>query len=292
MIDNDVTAQVTEGVAEQVSFIQKFISEIQADFISLLIKVLFAIVVLIIGMLIIRIIRKAIRKALNKASDKIGLSSIKFIDQTINVILYAVLIIIIAQYFGVSAASVVALLGSAGLTVGLAFQGALSNFAGGFLLLLHRPFKVGDYIVISGGQAEGVVTEIGMIHTTLALNPRQIYTIPNGSLANSTIVNMSKDGTRLLAFTVGISYRSDIQKAKKIMLDIAKNDEHMIDDENLMVYVSNLAESSVELGLRGLVAQSQCIPTKWRLQEQIKLAFDREGIEIPFNQLDVHVVQQ
>lgn len=281
---------IQDEVVDQMSFFQEFMQEMQEGFLSFAIKVLFAIVFLIIGMLIIRIIRKAIRKGLEKAEQKTSLTNVNFVDQTIKFILYAILFIILAQFFGVSAASVVALLGSAGLTIGLAFQGALSNFAGGVLLLIHRPFAIGDYITIGDVNTEGEVVEIGMIYTTLRHNPRKLVVVPNGKLANATITNLSLSGTRLLQLVVGISYHSDIKKAKEIVLDIAKNDEKVMVDDNLKVYVDDLSDSSVDIGLRAIVSQADYITTKWRILEQIKLEFDKAGIAIPFNQVDVHLI--
>ena len=285
-----VDEAIQEEVIVQMNFFQKFIEEIKDDFIVLSIKVLMALIVLIIGILIIRIIRKAIKKGLEKAEQKTSLTNVRFVDQTIKFVLYAILFVIIAQFFGVSAASVIALLGSAGLTMGLAFQGALSNFAGGVLLLIHRPFSIGDFITVGDDKSEGEVVEIGMIYTVLKFNPRKIVVVPNGKLANATVVNHTVDGTRLLQLTFDISYGADIKMAKDVVMDVAKKDEKIVKDENLLVYVDDLADSSVKIGFRAIVPQSDFATTKWRFQEEVKIALDNAGIEIPFNQVDVHIV--
>lgn len=287
-MNGEVTEEFVGEITKEVGFFQDLVQEIKSDFLSLSIKVLLAILVLVVGLFIIRLIRKAVRRAFDRASEKIDTSGVKFIDQTISVILHAILFILIAQFFGVSAASVVALLGSAGLTIGLAFQGALSNFAGGVLLLLHRPFQIGDYVIIGADKSEGVVSEIGMINTTIVFNAGKTMIIPNGTLANTTITNLSNSGRRLLEIVVGIAYDASIKDAKEIMRKLAKQ-EGMIDDENLLVYVNALSDSSVDIGVRGFVPLSKYFAIKTKLNEEIKLAFDEAGIEISFNQLDVHI---
>lgn len=289
---NTVEAAVTQvqsQVNQELSFFEKFFTDIESDIISLIFKVFFAIVVLIIGMIIIHFVRKAIRKWLDKIAVKNGIEHIDFIDSLIKIILYSLLAILIAQYFGVSAASVVAILGSFGLTIGLAFQGALSNFAGGVLILMQKPFYIGDYIVVGSPACEGNVVKIGIIYTTVNYAGQRTIVIPNGALANTTISNLTRDNLRFLDITVGISYSSDIALAKSILLDLANAEEAVLKDQLMRVFVKELSASSVDIGLHTYVTPSEYFSVKCRLLENIKLAFDANGISIPFNQLDVHI---
>ena len=289
---NTVEAAVTEmqtQVTQELSFFEKFFTDIQSDIVSLIFKVFFAIVVLIIGMIVIRYLRKAIRKWLDAIAAKNGLDHIDFIDSLIKIILYALLAILIAQYFGVSAASVVAILGSFGLTIGLAFQGALSNFAGGVLILIQKPFSIGDYIVVGSPSCEGTVVKIGIIYTTVNFANQRTIVIPNGALANTTIANLTRDDVRFMEIVVGISYSSDIALAKSILSELVDSEEAVLKDRNINIFVKELAASSIDLGLHLYVKPADFFPTKCRLLENIKLAFDANGISIPFNQLDVHI---
>lgn len=285
------TEEITDQVTEQIGFFQGMFQTVQANMLAFLIKILLAIVVLIIGTIIIKLITKAVNKALERAAAKSNFTHIKFVEDTVRFLLFAVLILIIAQFFGVSTASVVALLGSAGLAIGLAFQGALSNFAGGILLLINRPFKVNDYIILGKNETEGRVSDIGIIYTTLSIDNQRTIVIPNGSIANSTITNLSLDGIRFLELTFDISYSSDIAKAKQVLADLAKADEGVLTNRDITIFVSDLSDSSVVIGLRVYTDQNNYITTKWRLLENAKIELEKAGIQIPFNQLDVHINQ-
>lgn len=285
----DTALQFTQEVNKQKSFIQQIVNDIKGDLVVFGMKVIFACVVFLIGSLIIHLIRKAVKKGLTKVSEKNGFRNIHFVDQIIKYVLYAILIFIIAGYFGASATSIVAVLGSAGLTLGLGFQGALSNLAGGFLILLHKPFKIGDYLVVDNPRCEGKVTQIGMIYSTLEQVNLKSIQVPNGILANSVINNLSYNGYRLMEVIVSVSYSADIVKAKEIMLRIAKDNSYINRDMNINVFVNDLAQSGVELGLRAYVDVDVCRSAKWSLLEAIKVEFDKNGIEIPFTQLDVHI---
>lgn len=284
-----VPEEVTNQVTQQLTFFQKYFANIQEDLLLFCIKVFFAIIVLIVGLIIIHFIRKAIRRGLKRIAEKNNFSNVHFVDETIKYILYVVLIIVIAQYFGVSAASVVALLGSAGLTIGLAFQGALSNFAGGVLLLIHKPFKIGDYVIIGNNIAEGTVSNIGIIYTTLSIGDFKTIVVPNGTLANSNVTNLTPNNIRLLEMTFSISYSSDIEKAKALISSIIENDADVLKNKDYLVFISDLAESCVNIGARVYVNPANYINVKWRITEQVKISFDKNAISIPFNQLDVHI---
>lgn len=244
-----------------------------------------AVLILIIGFKVVGAVRRMAERSF--ARMELELSLRKFLLSLIQVGLYAVLIFMAAERIGIQSSSIIALLGSAGVTLGLALQGSLSNFAGGVLILLVRPFKVGDYIVSQYG--EGTVAVIGLVYTTLNTTDNKTVVIPNGSLSNSPITNATAEKFRRLDLTVGIGYQADLKKAKDILLDIYTSHPKVLKDHPIQVFVDQLADSAVIIGGRGWTATDDYWPTRWDITEEIKLRLDEAGIEIPFNQMDVHV---
>lgn len=219
--------------------------------------------------------------------NKFDISVTKFLSILIRWIMYFIIACMILNYLNIGTASLIAVLGSAGLAIGMSLQGSLSNFAGSVIILVMKPFHVGDYIVAPAG--EGTVKVIGLIYTTLTtVDNREIH-IPNGTLSNSNITNVSINPTRLASVKVGISYNADIKKAKELIEDMLRNCEYILPDTEIKVFVSNLGASSVDLEGRCTVATENYWPATWYFTERIKEIFDAEGIEIPFSQLDVHM---
>lgn len=249
-------------------------------------KVVFAVLTFLIGVQVIKLIRRIVQKALTRANAEKGV--LQFLDSLLKVALYVVLIFMIATSFGVSVAGAVTLLGSAGVAIGLSLQGSLSNLAGGVLILLLKPFKVGDYIIEDTKGNEGTVTEIQMFYTKLTTPDQKVIILPNGTLANSSLTNVTANEERRLDLTVGISYSADLKKAKEVAGQVLRTQEQVLMDQPVMVFVDSLGESEVVLGMRCYVPGSAYWDVKWELTERVKLAFDENGIEIPFPQLDVH----
>lgn len=219
--------------------------------------------------------------------NKFDISVTKFLSILIRWIMYFIIACMILNYLNIGTASLIAVLGSAGLAIGMSLQGSLSNFAGSVIILVMKPFHVGDYIVAPAG--EGTVKVIGLIYTTLTtVDNREIH-IPNGTLSNSNITNVSINPTRLASVKVGISYNADIKKAKELIEDMLRNCEYILPDTEIKVFVANLGASSVDLEGRCTVATENYWPATWYFTERIKEIFDAEGIEIPFSQLDVHM---
>lgn len=253
-------------------------------------KVLLAVIVFYIGGKLIKWAVRFARDSMNKAGIDKGV--VQFLCSLARFLLYAVLIFNIATYFGLKESSVAALLGTAGVTIGLALQGGLANLAGGVMLLLFKPFQVGDYIIQDTGKGyEGTVYKVEMCYTTLLSTDNKHIIIPNGQLSNSTIINVTARDLRKLEIKLGISYESDIHKAKEILEKLLQKDPDTKDDKDMVVFVSELAESAVIIGLRVWVPTDCYWPVKWRLNERIKEEFDAQGIQIPYNQLDVHLHQ-
>lgn len=201
--------------------------------------------------------------------------------------LRCIVIFMAVAHMGVEVSSFIALLGSAGVAVGLALQGTLSNVAGGVLLLILKPFQVGDYIVLTGTDCEGEVAAMDIFYTKLKTIDNRVIVIPNGTLSNSNLINNTKQERRLIDIEVGISYDADIKEVKRILTDIAKNEKRILDQDGVKIFVSSLADSSVMMGIRCWVSTSDYVATKWALNEEIKIRFDEEGIEIPYQKLDV-----
>ena len=230
------------------------------------------------------------RVALLDNKTKIDPGVAKFVRSLVRVALWALLIYFIADFLGVPTASFVALLGSIGVTVGLALQGSLSNFAGGLILMFLHPFKTGDYIK-TASDIEGTVVEIGLFFTTLRMADNKIITIPNGNLSAGNIINYNVLPVRRLSTTVGIAYEADTARAIELLTALIKSRKPLVNPEKALVYVKELGDSSVVLGLHYWVKTDDYWDEAWSINQAIKDVLDQNGIAIPFNQLDVHVIQ-
>lgn len=266
--------------------IERFVEELPDKALHLGIRVVLAVVAFFIGTQLIKIVRKLVKKSMKHANAELGV--IQFMDSFIKAVLYVVLAFMIASGFGLDAASVVAVLGSAGVAIGLAIQGSLSNFAGGVLILLLKPFKVGDYIIEDSNKNEGTVQEIQLFYTKLATPDNKIIILPNGTLANSSLTNVSSCNVRRVDIKVGIAYEADIRRAKEVLTDVLREDEETLKDKEMLVYVDELADSSVNLGVRCWFPSEKYWTGKWRITEAVKYALDENGISIPYPQVDVH----
>ena len=248
-----------------------------------------ALIVFFIGTRIIKGIIKVFHKAMSLKDIDPGVET--FLESVLRWILYIILLTIILGLFGITTTSISAAVAGLGVTIGLALQGALSNFAGGILILLMHPFRVGDYIIEHATGQEGTVSKINIIYTTLKMLDGRLVQIPNGTLSAASITNCTAQNYRLFNETVGISYDADIKKAKEIMYDIAEHQDHRTSDSDIQVFVAELADSAVMIGLRFPINIDYFWKVKWNTLEEIKRRFDKEGVEICFNQLDVHLKQ-
>lgn len=251
------------------------------------IKFACAILIFVIGTKIINIIRKLVRKALDRRDTEVGVK--QFLDSFIKAALYVVLFCILAGFYGIQTASLMTILGSAGVAIALALQGSLSNFTGGVLILILKPFKVGDYIKEDNKNNEGFVQEITLFYTKLRTRDNKLVILPNGTLANTSMTNVSALPELRVSVSVGISYESDIKKAKDIIRRLIKEDDRVILDMGITIFVEGLDESQVTIVARYFVKNDDYYTSANELREEIKESFDREGIVIPFNQLDIHM---
>ena len=269
---------------EDFDFIQ-YVSSLAMDVLP---KLALAILALIVGWWMIKGIMSAVGKAMDRS--KVDASLKPFLVSIIGIMLKIALIISIASMLGVETTSFVAIIGAAGLAIGLALQGSLSNFAGGVLILMFKPFKVGDYIDAQGHS--GTVNSIQIFNTVLKTPDNKTIILANGPVAGGSIVNYSTEPTRRLDMSFGIGYGDDIAKAREVIWNLISADERVFKDPAAQVLVSELADSSVNFSVRMWVKGGDYWPLHFELTEKVKIAFDAAGISIPFPQMDLHVDKQ
>ncbi len=283
----EAIAESKEELSENISIVQEYLNSLPAKLLSYGIKLILAVIVFFICSKLIAVIRKSVGKSLDRAKADTGLKI--FLDKLLRVVLYAVVILFIASFFGFETSSLMAVIGSAGITIALALQGSLSNFTGGVLILILRPFKVGDYIREDNKGNEGFVKEIGLFYTKLRTLDEKIVVLPNGTLANTSLLNYSESPFRRLILSVGISYESDIATAKRLIHDWIEKEEKVIHNQQVDIFVDALDSSSVNIVARFYVKNMDYFDVMWRYNEEIKNIFAHNGVTIPFPQVDVHM---
>ena len=248
-------------------------------------KLLLAMVTLIVGLWIIKAFVKGVGRTMERSKTDESLR--RFLHSLIEIFLKAMLVISVAGMVGIEMTSFIAVLGAAGLAVGLALQGSLANFAGGVLILLFKPYEIGDFI--DGAGNSGTVKEVQVFNTILKTPDNKTVIIPNGVLSNASITNFSTESTRRVDMTFGIGYTDDIKQAKSLLLKMLEHDERVLQNPEPVVVVSELADSSVNFTVRAWCNGADYWGIYFDMQENVKLQFDKAGISIPFPQQDVHV---
>ena len=246
-----------------------------------------AILVWFIGSKLVKVLQKFLAKAF--AKTKMDISVSKFLQSLIVFVVKALLIVAVITILGIPTTGIIAVMGSIGLTLGLALQGSLSNFAGGILILIAKPFKVGDYIVEDAHKNEGTVLAIDLLYTKLLTVDNKTVIIPNGMLANTSLTNVTAQAIRRLDINIGISYSSDMRLAKELLTNVISKDERVLKNKPSDVFVKSLEADCVLLETRVWVSTKDYWTVKWDLTERYKLIFDENGVTIPFTQLDVHI---
>lgn len=251
-----------------------------------LFRIIVAFVIFFVGRKVIRWIRKVIVSAV---TPKLEPAIAGFLQSAAGVILNLVLIFVIVEYLGFSTASLVTVLGSAGLAIGLALQGSLSNLAGGVLLLINKPFSIGDYIVV--GTLEGTVKNIGVCYTKLNTPDNRVVVLPNGTLSNSNLVNVSAEPERRVDMIIPISYDDDIRSVRAILLSFAQEQELILKTKPVEVYTKEFGADSINLVFRFWVRKENYWPCFFDMQEKVRYGFIENGFTIPFRQVDVAIKQ-
>lgn len=250
-------------------------------------KIMLAALTLLIGLWLIKKFTKMLRRVFEKRSFDKSLQT--FLISFIGITLKLLLIISVITMVGVQMTSFIALLGAAGLAFGMALSGTLQNFAGGVMLLILKPFKVGDYIEAQG--FAGTVKEMQIFHTILNTPDKKLIIIPNGGLSTGSLINYSTEPTRRVDWTFGIGYSDDIDKAKRVILEVLSADERILKDPEPFVGVSSLGASSVDIATRVWVNAADYWDVFFKMNEEVKKTFDKQEISIPFPQHDVHIYQ-
>lgn len=268
-----------------VSNLKSFFESLLPGIRSLAFDIIVCIIIYIVGRKLIKLLHKMLNKTLEKTQADVGV--VKFLGSALEIILYVFLSFMILGQLGVNTASIITVLGTAMLAVGMSLQGSLSNVAGGILILFTKPFRVGHYIISDHG--EGTVTMIGLFYTTITTKDNRVLTLPNSQISNCAVTNCTQNPVRRLDTVVGISYDSDIRLAKEIMEKTARDCQYVLQDRDITVFVDSLGDSSVDIGLFCYVNSPDFLAAKWQITEEIKLRFDEAGISIPFPQVHVHM---
>ena len=252
---------------------------------SIGISLLMALAILIVGRQLVKLILRLITVALEKSKveDTVRI----FVTNLLNTLLMILVFIAAINQLGIETTSIIAVLGAAGLAIGLALQGSLSNFAAGILIVIYRPYKVGDYI--EAGNHAGTVKDIQIFSTVLKTPDNKIVVVPNGSIMNGSIVNYSDQDTRRVDLIISCSYEDDIDKVRSVLEDILKKEKRILKDPKPQIAVAELADSSVNFIFRPWVKRTDYLPVYYSLLEEVKKRFDKEGISIPYPQSDVHI---
>ena len=248
-------------------------------------KIIEAIIVLLVGLKMVKIVKKFLRKSPKLDKMDAGLRS--FLGSAASILLYALIIITVAMILGVPVTSFITILASCGVAVGLALQGSLSNLAGGIMLLLFKPFKIGDYIEAAG--EAGTVTEISVMYTEIITFDNKRITIPNGSLTNSVIENYSSEDTRRVDLTFNTSYANDVDTVKEVIMKVVENHPAILKTPEPFVRLSAHKDSSLEYAVRVWCKSADYWDVYFDLMEMVKKAFDENGVQIPYPQVDVHI---
>ncbi|MEZ8144398.1 mechanosensitive ion channel protein [Enterovibrio norvegicus FF-33] len=247
-------------------------------------NVLTALTILLIGNWIVKKVAGSVAVVLKKR--ELDQTVVDFIENMVRYVMFAIVLIAALGRLGVQTASIVAVIGAAGLAIGLALQGSLSNFAAGVLIVTFRPFKSGDYVEVGG--VAGSVASIQIFSTVLTTPDNKMVVVPNGTVISSPITNYSRHETRRIDFIIGVSYKADLQKTKEVLTRIVNADERVLQDPEPTIGVHALADSSVNFVVRPWVNTADYWATYFDLMQAIKEGLDKEGIEIPFPQMDVH----
>ena len=247
--------------------------------------IVLALLLIWIGRIVIRWLSKLLKGIFARSRMDEGIAG--FLLKFCQVCMYLLLAMGVTEVVGIGASSVIAVVGSCGVAIGLALQGSLSNLAGGVLLLATKPFVTGEFIV-TGGES-GTVTKVDLFYTTLTTADARLVVIPNGSLANSVIQNVSRLSERRIDQIISVSYDSDIEKVKEVLTDTARADRGVLRDKEILSYIQSFSDSGIEVGLRFWVRREDYWDVTFRIREAMKKALAEQGIEIPYNKLDVQI---
>ncbi|HBV77282.1 Protein involved in stability of MscS mechanosensitive channel [Vibrio casei] len=285
MAAEDVVQEKVGQVASVVPKMEHWLNDNSDLLIQYGVNIISALIILFIGNIIVKTISNSVAKLLEK--KQMDQAVVHFISSLVRYVLFVIVLIAALGKVGVQTASVVAVIGAAGLAIGLALQGSLANFAAGVLIVAFRPFKAGDYVEVSG--VAGSVESIQIFQTVLTTPDNKMIVVPNGSVIGSPIVNYSRHATRRMDYVIGVSYKADLKKTKEVIMRVLESEERLLKTPAPTVGVVALADSSVNFVVRPWVKTADYWAVYFDLLQAIKEELDKEGIEIPFPQMDVHL---
>ncbi|MGN1108993.1 MAG: mechanosensitive ion channel family protein [Oscillospiraceae bacterium] len=285
---NDAMQELVQHPEETASKIGQFFQNMLNAILGAIPTIILAVIVLIVGLILCKLALKLISKGLDRT--KIDLTVNNFVKQCCKIILYVLLITVVLSMLGIPATSVVTVIGTAGVAVGLALQDSLSNVAGGIMLMINKPFKIGDYILVSG--VEGTVKQITILYTRLDSATNQAIFIPNGQVSGATVINNSSNDCRRVDLTFSISYEDDFEKARAIVLAVLDKNDKILKTPAATVNMLEHGASAIVLAVRPWCRPADYWDVYFSVTEQVRAAFIAGGISIPFDQLDVHVVKE
>ena len=281
----DAVEEIVEHPEETLSVLGTFFKNMGNSILDVLPRVIFAIAIFIIGIIISKLVLFALTKLLGKT--KLDLTITKFTSQIAKIVLYTLLVTIIMSMLGIPSTSIITVIGTAGVAIGLALQSSLSNVAGGFLIMISRPFKIGDYIITNG--VEGTVSHISILYTRLESLTNQAVFIPNGMAVNATIINNNGNENRRLEMEFSISYDDDFEKAKGVIKHVLKKHPKILHEIPLLVVMKEHGSSAIVILVRAWCKAVEYLDMYYDITEKVRAAFIENGIQIPYNQLDVHI---
>lgn len=284
----DAVDELVQNPEETASKIGEFFHNMLQSILRSIPTIILAVVVLILGMIICKLVLKVLGKGLDRT--KLDLTVNNFVKQCCKIVLYVLLLTIVLSVLGIPATSIVTVIGTAGVAIGLALQSSLSNVAGGIMLLINKPFKIGDYILVSG--VSGVVKQITILYTRLDSDSNQAIFIPNGQVSGAVVTNNNTNGTRRVDMKFSISYSDDYQKAREVILQVLSRNDRILTDPAPTVRMLEHAASSVNIAVRPWCKAADYWEVFFSVTEEVRAAFIESGISIPFDQLDVHVVKE
>lgn len=281
-------AEIVEKAEAGAGLAPGFFEKLLNSFIDYIPTLILALIIFLIGFFLNKLVLKIIGRGMKKAPFDKTIHS--FISSIAKILLYSIVIVIVLTVLGIPMTSIITVIGSAGIAIGLAMQSSLSNVAGGMIVLMGKQFKLGDYVKINGD--EGTVRDITILFTKLATLDNKVIYIPNGSVSTATIVNYTQEATRRVDLTFGISYKNDYKKAIEVIKEVCEKAPLILNSPEPFVHISELSSSSINIEVRVWVQSEEYWNVHFGLIEQIKDAFDENGISIPYNQLDIHMTSE
>ena len=279
----DAVKEATDQVSIVGQYIQKLTDWCMSKLGSIVVAVIFMVVCFKLVKLLLRILRKSFERS------KLDPSVAGFFISAVKIVLNVLIVLTAASIVGFQITSFITILGTAGVTLGLALQGSLSNLAGGLLILILKPFRVGDYIVENNTHCEGTVVSIDIFYTRLITFDNKSVVIPNGNISNTSLVNVTEHDMRRVDIPFSVAYDSDMEKVKRVTIETIKDVDGYLPDEQILFYIDEFADSGINMYVKFYATIEKFFDAKWDAMWKLKKAFDENDIEIPFNQMDVHM---